>query len=420
MTHFGPSPEEKKAMTKHFSRRKFISSTLAGIGAASLPGSVFGAGAPGPKSGSAGEREIITRVLGKTGLRVPVVNFGVMNADNPALVRRAYELGMRLYDTAANYQRGRNEEMVGSVIKEMGIRDQVFIATKVYLPQPQRGIPENEVRAYYMKSAEDSLRRLQTDHVDILHSHNVEDIDYLNRPAILEALQTLKKQGKTRFIGFTTHKGMTECLNDAAKTGIYDAVLTTFNYSFHDDPGLKQALEKAAVAGIGLIAMKTQCHTDWYEQALPPRLQAFYRPPLIHPALLKWVLRHESITCAVPGVTTFEQMDENFVCARSLDLSREEKSFLEDRGVKLAMAAVCRRCDACVATCPRGADVPELLRAQMYAFNYGNLLQAKNTLDAIPAARGIQACGECAACVAVCANKVDIGRRIARLKEIYA
>jgi aryl-alcohol dehydrogenase-like predicted oxidoreductase len=405
---------------KRYDRRKFLSSGLAGIGAAGLAGAGRLAGAPKPKPEPLGGGELITRVLGKTGLRVPIVNFGVMNADNPALVRRAYELGMRLYDTAAYYQRGRNEEMVGTVLKEMGVRDQVVIATKVFLPHPQRGIPESEVRDYFMKTAEDSLRRLQTDHIDILHSHNVDSVGYLNHPGILEALRLLKKQGKTRFIGFSTHKGMTECLNDAAGSGIYDAVLTTFNYSFHDDPDLKPALERAAAAGIGLIAMKTQCHSDWYEQAMPPRLQAFYRPPLVHPALLKWALRHEFIACAVPGVTTFEQMDENFVCARSLDLSPEEKKFLEDRGVRMAMASVCRRCDACVATCPRGADVPELLRAQMYAFSYGNLLQARDTLDAIPASRGIGACGDCGACVAVCANRVDIGRRIARLREAFA
>jgi len=405
---------------KTYSRRKFISSGLAGMSAAGLAGVGRLSGAPKIKPGSQNNGAIITRVLGKTGLRVPIVNFGVMNADNPALVQRAYELGMRLYDTAANYMRGRNEEMVGRVLKEMGVRDQVFIATKVFLPHPQRGIPESEVRAYYLKSAEDSLRRLQTDHVDILHSHNVDNTAYLNHPAILEALELLKKQGKTRFIGFTTHKGMTECLNDAAKSGIYDAVLTTFNYSYHDDADLNQALEKAADAGIGLMAMKTQCHTDWYEEALPPRLQEFYRPPLVHPALLKWALRHEFITCAVPGVTTFEQMDQNFVCARGLDLSPEEKKFLGDRGVKLAMAAVCRRCEACIATCPRGADVPELLRAQMYAFSYGNPAQARDTLDAIPAARGIKACGGCDGCVAVCANRVDIGRRIARLREAFA
>jgi len=58
------------------------------------------------------------------------VSMGVMNADVPGILRRSYELGIRHFDTAAVYQNGRNEEMVGIVIKEMGIRDKVVISTK--------------------------------------------------------------------------------------------------------------------------------------------------------------------------------------------------------------------------------------------------------------------------------------------------
>src|SRR6201993_5633521 len=73
---------------------------------------------------------VLQRTLGKTGLTLPVVSMGVMNADVPGLLRRAYELGIRHFDTAAVYQNGRNEEMVGRVIKEMGVRDKVVISTK--------------------------------------------------------------------------------------------------------------------------------------------------------------------------------------------------------------------------------------------------------------------------------------------------
>src|SRR5271166_454611 len=79
---------------------------------------------------------VLQRTLGKTGLSLPVVSMGVMNADVPGLLRRAYELGIRHFDTAAGYQNGRNEEMVGQVIKEMGVRDQVVISTKQ--PSPRR------------------------------------------------------------------------------------------------------------------------------------------------------------------------------------------------------------------------------------------------------------------------------------------
>src|SRR6266567_5444530 len=66
---------------------------------------------------------LLTRTLGKTGITLPVVSMGVMNADVPGILRRAYELGIKHFDTAAVYQEGRNEEMVGQVIKELGVRD---------------------------------------------------------------------------------------------------------------------------------------------------------------------------------------------------------------------------------------------------------------------------------------------------------
>src|ERR1700686_49806 len=115
-------------MKKHeWNRREFIVKPILLAGAASvigkaesLLGSPLIAKARGP---------LLERTLGKTGITLPVVSMGVMNADIPGLLRRAYELGVRHFDTAAVYQQGRNEEMVGSVIKELGIRDKVLIRT---------------------------------------------------------------------------------------------------------------------------------------------------------------------------------------------------------------------------------------------------------------------------------------------------
>ena len=407
---------KKPAMT----RRKFLVRATQGATAMAALPLIGQEPTPAPDKPVTGSGKAITRTLGRTGIKVPVVNMGVMNADNPALVRRAFETGMRLFDTAAYYQRGRNEEMVGSVLKELGARDQAIVVTKVFLPPPQRGMAPEQVKEFYLKTAEESLRRLKTDYIDILYSHNVWTLEFLKNSGVLEALQLLKKQGKTRSIGFSTHQGMAECLDAAAGMGIYDVILTTFNYSFHSDRPLLQALAKAAAAGIGLMAMKTQCQTDWYREGLPAELQGFYQGQIIHPALLKWALRHEFITSAVPGFVTFQQLDEDWACAFDLDYSPAEKKFLEDRHIKLAMAAVCRRCGSCSASCPRGADIPELLRAHMYAFNYGNLFQARQTMDTLPGDKGLRLCLDCGQCTASCVSRVQVGRRIDQLKGVYA
>jgi hypothetical protein len=153
---------------------------------------------------------------------------------------------------------------------------------------------------------------------------------------------------------------------------------------------------------------------------MPAELQGFYGGKIMHSALLKWALNHDFVACAVPGFVTFPQLEEDWACAFDIEYTPEEKAFLEARGVKLAMAAACRQCGACAATCPRGADVPELVRAHMYAFSYGNPGHARRTLDSIPADRGLGLCKDCSDCRAGCAGKVQIARRIGQLKEAYA
>ena len=198
---------------------------------------------------------LIQRTLGKTGLTMPVVSMGVMNADIPGLLRRSYELGIRHFDTAAGYQRRRNEEMVGSVIKELGVRQEVIIATK----QHMRNRPPNaaEAKRQFMDGVEASLRRLQMDHVEILYYHAVDSVEDARADGPLEALQTLKKQGKTRFIGLSTHK-TSEILPEAMRQNVFDVFLVTLNYSMAHDKEMLNMIERASKSGIGIVAMKTQ------------------------------------------------------------------------------------------------------------------------------------------------------------------
>jgi len=75
--------------------------------------------------------EIIYRKLGETNIKMPVINMGVMNSDNPEVVKKVYDVGIRHFDTAFVYQDGNNEKMVGDVIKKLDVRDKVIIGTKI-------------------------------------------------------------------------------------------------------------------------------------------------------------------------------------------------------------------------------------------------------------------------------------------------
>jgi predicted aldo/keto reductase-like oxidoreductase len=81
----------------------------------------------------------------------------------------------------------------------------------------------------------------------------------MNHPGWMEGLATAKKQGKARFVGFSTHANIAECLRAAVAGRFCDVVLTSFNYAMGENPDLAAEMKKAAEAGLGLIAMKTQC-----------------------------------------------------------------------------------------------------------------------------------------------------------------
>jgi hypothetical protein len=351
---------------------------------------------------------ILQRTLGKTGLSLPVVSMGVMNADVPGLLRRAYELGIRHFDTAAGYQNGRNEEMVGRVIKEMGVRDKVVIATK----QPSRNHSQSaaEAKVRFIEGVEASLRRLQMDHVDILYDHEVDSVEDAQAEGPLEALQSLKKDGKTRFIGLSTHKTV-DVLSEAIRLNLFDVGLVMLNYTMAHDAGILSTIERAAKSGIGIVAMKTQAGgTVKPDAKLPKEL-----PAASQTALLKWALNHEFITTAIPGFSTYEHLEQDFSVARNLAYTHEEERFLADKAFA-ANAEFCQQCGECRDDCPKQVDIPVLMRSHMYAVQYRNIGMAREMLASAAPGRGLEACGACESCLVTCRNTVQIGRKIAQLK----
>jgi len=150
------------------------------------------------------------RPLGRTGVMVSPLCLGTMNfgdptseADSIAIINRALEAGINFIDTANVYNAGESERIVGRALRQSGRRDGVVLATKVYGemgPGPnERGVS----RLHIIKACEDSLRRLQTDHIDLYQMH---------RPSLsvpidetLRALDDLVRAGKVRYIGCSTY-----------------------------------------------------------------------------------------------------------------------------------------------------------------------------------------------------------------------
>jgi predicted aldo/keto reductase-like oxidoreductase len=385
-------------------RRKFLAQASIALASAGVIGArrPWTAAAQSPAAASKG-RQLIQRTLGRTGLEVPVVSMGVMNANNPEVVKQAYEAGVRLFDTALAYQGGRNEEMVGSVISRLGVRDKVIIETKIPVPRgPAAGLTDR-----ILSDFAGSLQRLQTDYVDVLMMHQP-SVEQMNQPEIIAALKQARQEKKARFIGVSQHAGQAGILTSAAETGIYDVVVIQFNFTNAQDQAFLQALKNASAKGVGIIAMKTQ--TGGRVRNLGPLNQT---------AMLKWVLRHPEVATAIPGFTTFDQLNESFGVAYGIEYTAEEKAWLADKNVQAAVD-FCQQCGTCRPSCPRGVDIPTLMRVHMYAANYSNFDQARRTLDEVPPEEGLRNCSLCDECRAACADRVRIGERISELKLIYA
>jgi len=122
---------------KRISRRRFLKTGFAGAGMAALSPSIVSAASPDQRE------NIIYRTLGRTGLKVPVVSFGVMRSDNAGLCKAAYEKGITLFDTAYGYQGGNNETMLGNLFKNYP-RNSFILATKVKPTTDREGRPNDQ------------------------------------------------------------------------------------------------------------------------------------------------------------------------------------------------------------------------------------------------------------------------------------
>lgn len=391
------------------SRRAFLASSLVGVASIGFGGATRDVAAAEPVRQSGSGRPI-RRTLGRTGIELPIVSVGAMNSDSPALYHRAYDMGVRHFDTAEVYLQGRSEEVLGRFIKEVGGRDEICLATKIGARIGQ--VERSRLRSELERAFEGCLRRLQTDYVDILYQHSRTDADGVNDEIAGEYFAELQRQGKIRFAGISTHSGQAEVLNAMAKGDLWAVALVSFNVTMSKNRALLEAMTNAAGKGIGIVAMKTLGGGRRGPDS------AAGAPDFNKTAMLKWVLNHEEVTTVIPGMTTFDQLDLDWSVASDLSYTDEERRFLA-QGDRLGMLQFCQQCQECVPTCPKRVDVPALMRTFMYAAQYANFTHARMTLDGIPASRSLTACGSCAACTARCGHAIDIARRIDTLKSIY-
>jgi len=339
----------------------------------------------------------VYRVFGRTGLKVNVVGFGSLKTSEPAVFQAAFDRGVNWVDTARVYMDGRNERLVGEALK--GYRDKVYVSTKV-VPGP---IEEMEA------SVAESLDALGLDGVDLMQLHHLSSKDEVYNKEYRAFFTRLRKEGKTKFVGVTSHSNEIEVLDAVVSDPekFWDTMMIPYN--FKSPPATKAAIERAAKAGVGIIAMKTQA--GGYET----RELGDVSP---HQAALKYVLRDPNVSFAIPGMTDLKQVEE-CVAVMRMPLTRADLELLDRYGRAIA-PYYCHRCGACRAECPAAVEIPEINRSLMYAEGYRDMALARSTYRAIPVCASASACAGCLECTARCPNGLDIAERMQKAQSLFA
>lgn len=393
-------------------RRKFLKNSLLTVTGAGVASKTL-SGTTGDLRQEVEEKKFVYRTLGKTGIKLPVISMGTAHTSNLNLIKKALDEGVKLYATAEFYTNGNNQIMLGEVTQNRP-RDSFIIMTTVgelhYYEQQDGMYKPDTDPDKILEHACSSLERLQMDYVDIFLLPFAARRESVFFEPLLKAMEKFKKEGKAKLLGIATHTYQHEAIRAAVDVGIYDVVMTAYNFRIQNREEIEEAIQYAADAGLGIIAMKTMAGTYWDSERTKP---------INTKAALKWILQNENIHTTVPGFTTYDQLYQNLAVMDDLELTDEEKLDLEPPSEELSSGLYCQQCNRCIPQCPEEIDIPTIMRSYMYAYGYRNLELAQKTLrssglNSVP-------CIDCKDCKVTCRMGFDVRTKIldiARLQNV--
>ena len=326
--------------------------------------------------------------LGKTGIQVPQNGFGALPIQRVSketavgLLRRAYEGGMRFFDTARAYSD--SEEKVGEAFD--GMREKVYIATKTGAKTPEE----------FWQHLEISLKNLRTDYIDLYQLHCAEQC---YRPGdgtgMYECLEEAKSQGKIRYIGITAHK--LYIAEEIVESGLYETLQYPFSYlSSQREIELVKACQKA---GMGFIAMKglagglinrseaAMAFMDQFDQVLP--IWGIQRET----ELEEWLSYMEQTPVMTEELADF--------------IAREQQELTGD---------FCRGCGYCM-PCPAGIMINQCARMSLMLRRAPS--KAWLTPEMQAEMKKIEGCLECGQCMEKCPYELHTPQLLKKNYEDY-
>jgi len=386
--------EAIKTQAQTVSRRCFL-----GAGAAGVLTALGGPVGADPSPTTTQAAGIGKRRLGRTDLMVSQVGFGSYNLSNPRLVDAAIDAGMTLIETAASYQNGRAEETIGQVMKRR--RGDVLLGTGW---KPDEKAKTSEL----LSELDGSLKRLQTDHVDLIRAYDVTRPSQLDNSSLYEAFEKARQAGKARHLGLSSHSRRSQeaIIEKAIETGRIAYVMVKYN--FMEFPHIFDLFERADKAGIGIVVFKTGAGERQKEMDdLRERDKLTLKQ-----ASVRWALTNPHVASVLTTARNFEQIREFAAAGAGAGLTTQQSRLLREYRHRFDRE-YCRYCGQCAAACSAGVDVERTMRYAMYHDYYDAPDEAKRLYACLDTAQQAGACSECAGpCRAACPHGLDVPKQL--------
>jgi predicted aldo/keto reductase-like oxidoreductase len=311
-------------------------------------------------------------------LQVTVFSIGAIGAD-ASVVKAGLDRGVNFIHCAHGY----------------GTLDRVAEAIAGRRDRPYLGLKYERIGTADWDYLNRSLEMLKVDGVDILFFPLITPEAARDR-AHLQFFEQVRKRGKARFIGITTHAQVAPTIQAAVNAGFWDVLMPSYVPAPAEREALRPVLDQAQRKDLGVVAMKTMA-------GIAPNALGHMRTAAGE------VVADSSVTTLVKGVLTFELLDLFLGALAGRPSTARRAALQEHLGARAGQA--CLLCGECP-PCPRGVNVFEVMRAFDYYYAQAGRLEVARTMYAAmpPRERG-GACDDCGECASGCRYRVDIARR---------
>lgn len=405
-------------------RRAFLQAGALTAAAASVVGA-GSLGAPGFAQAQEPEKkpaEMPRRPLGKTGVDVTIVNQGTWRASGlDRLIRLAYANGVRTFDTAASYGSEPNFKKWFAEAPE--VRKEIFLVSKTAARSPD----------HFIKSLDDRLEATGTDHLDLYFWHAMgdhkEDVNFTKSPEWAKAVDAIKKSGKAKFVGFSTHNvRRAEIIQAAAEGKSTDAIMVQYSPFIAKDSPLNKALDAAHEAGIGLISMKQSAGQFGAGRGMPTPLQEAVdklAPMLkergITPfqGLLQAIWTDPRMATVCVTMNNVGNLRENVDAARAFAPLKAAELEQLHRASLAANPTLCRDCDGrCAEAAGTEARLGDLTRYLTYHEHHGYRSEARRQYAELTDRERDWQGADLEAARDACPSKLDFARLLREADEL--